>query len=89
MIGRDAILADGVTVFLCGVTLVREPVVLGVFPCQLVHVVITIGLGLDACSSNGKIFPVTLHDGGMGEVLVGLELIAIHNDRLWTHLELV
>ena len=38
MIGGDAELADGLTVLLRGIALVREPVVLGIFLRQPVHI---------------------------------------------------
>ena len=60
----DAILADGIAMFLGGVALVGEPVVLGIFLGQLVHVVVTIGLGEDAGSCDGEVLAVALHDSG-------------------------
>ena len=67
VIGRDAKLLDGLSMLLRGITFVGEPVVLGVFLSQLVHIVITIGLCQDAGSSDGEIFPIAFDDGGMGK----------------------
>ena len=64
MIGRDAIFADGSSVFLGGVALVGAPVVLWIFLGQTIHVVVAVGLGQDGCSRDGEIFAVALDDGG-------------------------
>ena len=66
VVGGDAELFDGFAMFFGGVALVREPIVLGVFLCQLVHVVITIGLGEDTCSCDRKVFAIALDDSGRG-----------------------
>ena len=66
MVGRDAKLLDGLTVFLRGVAFIRTPVVLGVFLCQLVHVVVTIGLGEDARCCDGEVLAIALDDGRVG-----------------------
>ena len=55
MVGGDAVLADGIAVLLRGIALVGEPVVLGIFLCQAVHVVVTIGLGEDAGGSDSEV----------------------------------
>ena len=89
VIGRDAVLADGIAVFFRGVALVGVPVVLGVFLRETVHIVVTIGLGEDRGSGDGEVFAVTLDDGGVRELLIGFEAIAIDDDGLGTNLELV
>ena len=68
MIRRDTILTDGITMLLGGIAFVRQPVVLRIFLCQTVHIVVTVGLGKNACSSNRKVFAVALHNGGVGDV---------------------
>ena len=67
MIGGKTIFADGFTMFFGGITLVAEPVVLGIFLCQTVHIIVTIGLGEDAGGSNRKVLAVALDDTGVGE----------------------
>ena len=95
VVGGDAILADGLAVLLRGIALVGAPVVLGIFLCQAVHVVITVGLGEDAGGSDSEVFAVALHDGRMGQllavsrVLIGLEAVAIDDDGLRAHLQLI
>lgn len=69
VVGGDAVLADGIAVFLRGVALVGAPVVLGIFLCQAVHVVITIGLGEDAGGSDSEVFAVALDNRRMGKSL--------------------
>ena len=63
VVGSDAELLDGLTMFLRGIALVRAPVVLGIFLSELVHIIVTIGLGEDACCSDGEVFTVALHNG--------------------------
>ena len=78
-------MADGLTVLLRGIALVRQPVVLRVFLREFVHVVITVGLGKNTGGSDGEVLAVALDDGGMGDVgcdtanhrTVGLETITI------------
>ena len=89
MIGGDAELADGLTVFLRGIALVRQPVVLGIFLRQSVHIVVTIGLGEDRSGSNREILAVALNNRRMREILVFLKPVAIHDDCLRTHLQLI
>ena len=67
MIGGKTIFADGFTMFFGGITLVAEPVVLGIFLCQAIHIIIAIGLGEDAGGSNRQVLPVALDDAGVGE----------------------
>ena len=62
-------LAYGLTVCLGGVTLVLVPVVGGVFLVNLLHEVITVGLGKDAGSGYAEELTVPLHYGGVGEGL--------------------
>ncbi len=65
VVGGDAVLADGIAVFLRGIALVGEPVVLGIFLCQAVHVVVAIGLGEDAGCGDREVFAIALHDRRM------------------------
>ena len=56
MVGGDAELFNGFAMFFGGVALVGEPIVLGIFLCQAVHIVITIGLGEDRGSCDSEVF---------------------------------
>ena len=62
MIGRDAELADSLAMLFRGIALVREPVVLGIFLRQPVHIVVTISLGEDRSRRNREILAVALHN---------------------------
>ena len=89
MIGCDAVLADGITMFLSGIALVGEPVVLGVFLSKTVHIIVTIGLGEDARSSDGEVFAVALDDRGVGDVVIRFEAVAIDDDGLRANHQLI
>ena len=71
------------------ITLVLTPVILRIFIGYMVHEVITIGLGQDGCSRNGHHIAVTLHDGGMRYSRVRNETVAIYEQMLGTHFQLV
>lgn len=85
----DAILTDGLTVLLGGITLVAQPVVLGVFGCQSIHIVITKSFGEDARCRYRQVFAIALDNGGVRQMLIGLEAVAINNDGLGTNSKLV
>ena len=97
MIRSDAVLSDGIAMFLGGIAFVRLPVVLRVFLGQAVHVVVTIGLGKYRSGSNAQVFAVALDDGGVWDVdgitidhgTVGLESVAVNDDVLRAHLQLI
>ena len=57
---------NGLTVFLCGVTLVRQPVILRIFLSELVHIIVAIGLGEDTRCRNREVLAITLDDAGVG-----------------------
>ena len=67
MIGCEAKFADGCTMLLGGIALIAEPIVLGIFFSQTVHIVITIGLCQNTGCSNRKILSVAFDDAGVGE----------------------
>ena len=89
VVGRDAMLADGLAVLSRGVAHVVLPVVVGILLRQADHLVVAVGLGQDGGGSDGEVLAVALDDGGMGQVAVGLEAVAIDDDGLGPHLELV
>ena len=93
----DAILADGLAVFLRGIAFVGAPVVLGVFFGETVHVVVTVGLGEDRGSGDGEVLAVAFDDSGMGDVggnitnhgTVGTKAVTVDDDGLRTDGELI
>ena len=89
MIGSDAILSDGITMFFCGITFVTLPVVVGKLFCQAIHIIIAIGLGQNAGSSNGEIFAITFHDGGGRQRMIRRETISVDNNGFWAYLQLI
>ena len=97
MVRGDAILADGLTMLLRGIAFVREPVILGVFLGETVHVVITVGLGEDRSGSDGEVLAVAFDDSGMGDVggnitnhgTVGTKAVTVDDDGLRTDGELI
>ena len=82
MVRRNAVLFYCLTVLHCGVTFIGQPVVLGVLSSEVVHEIITIGLGKDACRCYGEVFAVALHYRGMRQGLAvikqGHVLIAVN-----------
>ena len=67
MVWGNAILPDGCSVLLRGITLVRQPVILRILLSQLIHIVVAIGLGKDRGSGYREILAITLDDSGMGD----------------------
>ena len=89
MIRRNSKFPDGSTMLLGRITLFAFPIVLWVFFCQRIHIIITIGLGKDACCSNCQILAVAFYDGCIRQILIGFETVAIHDNCFRTNLELV
>ena len=89
VIKGDAMLADGLTVFLGGIALVAQPIVLGVFLGKGVHIVITKRFGEDARCSYRQILAIALDYGGVWQVMIRFETVAIDDDGLRTDSELV
>ena len=71
------------------IAFVLDPIVLGIFFMVLQHEIIAVGLCQDAGGCDGKILAITFDDGGMRDFFVGLEPIAIDDDKRWLFLELV
>ena len=84
MIGGDSILFYCCPMLFGGITFVALPVILRIFLGQLKHIVVTICLGEDARCCYREIFAIALYNGGIGEVVIRFEAIAIHNDCLGT-----
>ena len=84
MIRSDTILLYCCPMLFGGITFVALPVILRIFLGQLKHIVVTICLGEDARCCYREIFAIALYNGGIGQVVLGLEAIAIHNDCLGT-----
>ena len=95
MVGRDAIITDGLTMLLGGIAFVLSPVILWIFLGQLVHIIIAIGLGQNRGCCNCQVFAVAFYNSGVGQylsagcILLGLETVAVDNDSLRTYLELI
>ena len=99
VVGRGAVLSDGLAVLSCGVALVVLPVVLRVFLGQTVHIVVAVRLGQDTGCRDGEVFAVALddtgmRDGGCGMVRpfsprVGNESVTIDDECLRAYAELV
>jgi len=89
VVGCGAVLGDGGAVLTGGVACVVLPAVLGVLLGEVVHVVVAIGLGEDAGCGDGEVFGVAFYDGLVGEVVVGLEAVAVDDEGLGTEGELV
>ena len=89
MIGRNSECFDGLTVLFGGVSLVAKPVVLRILLGQLVHIVVTIGLGKDRGCRDGEELAITLDNGRMRKVTIRFEAVAVDNDGFRAHLKLV
>ena len=89
MVGGEAVLEDAAAVLECGVARIVIPTIVWVLLVKGVHVVVTIGLCQDRGGSDGEIFAIALDDGLMGQITIGLEAVAIDDDKLWANLELV
>ena len=71
------------------IAFVLDPIVRGIFLVMLQHEIIAVGLCKDACCCDGKIFAITLDDGGVRNFFVRLEPVAINDDERWLFLQLV
>ena len=89
MVGRDAMEADGLAVLPRGVTGVAVPAVVRHLHVEFAHVVVAVSLREDGGRGNGEVLAVALDDGLVGQLSVGLEAVAIDDDELRTHSELV
>ena len=95
----DSMQTNRLTVLSRGIALVALPIVSRVLERQRVHVVVTIGLGQNAGGGNRLILGVAFHDAGIRQSLsfvgqslahaVGIETIAVDDERLGTELQLV
>ena len=74
--------ANCLSVLACGITFVFFPAIMGIFLGKVVHVVVAKSLCQDAGSSDGKIFAVTLHYGGVGQATVGFEPVSVRVVRI-------
>ena len=73
MVRRNAVLFYCLTVFDCGIALVREPVILRILSSEGIHKIITISLGEDARRSDGEVFAVAFHNSGVGQGLTVIQ----------------
>lgn len=63
VVWSGTVFGDGGAMLLCWVAFVGEPVVLGIFLGETVHVVVTVGLGEDGGGGDGEVFAVAFYDG--------------------------
>ncbi len=71
------------------IALVGVPVILGKLAVQPEHALIAVRLGQYAGSGYAHVSRIALHYGGVGKVSVGLEAVAVNDDFLRPHLQLV
>ena len=71
------------------IALVGVPVILGKLAVQPEHALIAVRLGQYAGSGYAHVSRIALHYGGVGKVSVGLEAVAVNDDLLRPHLQLV
>ena len=72
-------ITDGQPVLPCGIAFVLLPAIDRIFPVELIHIVVTKGLGQDAGRSDGLVLPVALDDTLIRQ---GLATIALRKDTL-------
>src|SRR5258708_32862913 len=73
---------DGLAMLLCSITLVAIPRVMGKLGMQLLHVLITPGLGKDAGGRDGSKEGVAFYDTSVGGTLVFGEPVAIYQQEM-------
>ena len=71
------------------IAFVSVPVVGRIFFVEALHAVVSVGFCQDAGGSDTHVLGIAPHDGGVGEVVVGREAIAVHDDLLRAEFELV
>ena len=77
MVGSGSVLTDGFPVDGGGVTFVFVPMILGIFFVDAKHEVIAISFGEDGGRSNAHVCGIALDNGGVGDVFVRHETIAV------------
>ena len=82
MIRSYAMYLNSLTMLLCGVAFIAQPVVMWVFPSQFSHIIVAIGLGKNASCCYLQIFTIALNYCAPGCCKVGMEAIAIDDDIL-------
>ena len=86
--GRS-ILSDGGPVVGRGIALVLGPAILGIVLIELAHEFITVGFGQNRGRRDAEHLAITLDYGGEGDALVRGEAVAVDEDALGAHLQLV
>ena len=69
------------------ITRIMVPTVEGIFLVKGVHIIVTIGLGQDTGRRDTQITRISLHDGGMGNIAIGLETVTVDYHISGTHYE--
>ena len=82
-------LSNGGAVVGRGIALVLGPAILRELLIQLAHALVTVGLGENRCRCDAEHLAVALDDGGIGYRLIGGEAVAVDEDALGAHVELV
>ena len=89
MVGRGAVLGNTLPVFLCRVSCVMVPPVVGVLCMKRFHVIVAIGLCKNRCGSYSEIFAVTLDDCGMRQIMVAGKPVSVDNQCLRSYLQCI
>ena len=99
-----AVLGDGGAVLAGGISGVARPAILRMLPVEVGHVVVAVGFGQNGGGGDGEVAGVALDEGGVrqglgeeGEVgaveggtgAVGVEAVAVDDDKLGAHFEAV
>ena len=89
VVGSDAEAFDGGIMLLGGIAHVVVPAILRIFLGNAAHILIAVRFRQNRRGSNAHHLSVALHDGLIGRVAIGLKLVAIDQNKLRAHLELV
>lgn len=88
VLGRSELL-DGLPVRFGGVSFVLCPLVGGVIRRDLVHVVVTVGLGKDGGCRDGHVLAIPFHHALVFDALVGSESVTVYDEMFRPDLQLV
>ena len=77
VVRRGAMFLDALSVLLGGIAGIVVPTVVRVLLVELLHVVVTIGLGKDGGGSDGEILAIAFHDGGVRKGMAQLSIVAV------------
>ena len=89
MIGRSAMQAYALTMFLGRIAGIAVPPIVRVLLMEFRHIVVAVSLGKYRRRSDGEVFAIALDDRRVRKVVVFVESVAVDDERLRTHLQLV